>query len=170
MLAGAAVFLIAKALKWWAIVSLGTYAVEASDVSGNRGRTTQLAIVSSGQHLDAPITYLGRGIISGAVHDGAGTPAPNVPITLTATSLFGQAGSIGKNSEADGSFRFDNVLVGTFTVQARDPITNLVGTVSGSIASDLQVATVDITLATWGGLEGTVYRVEGEPGTKLVAS
>jgi hypothetical protein len=68
---------------------------------------------------------------------------------------------VGGNSGPDGSFRFDNVLVGAFTVQARDPLTNLVGTVTGSIASDLQVVTIDVTLATWGALEGRVYRVDG---------
>ena len=143
------------------IVSLGTYAVEASDVSGNRGRTTQLAIVSSGQHLDAPITYLGRGIVAGTVRDGSGNPAPNVPITLTATSLFGQAPEISAASGPDGTFRFDYILVGAFKLQARDPNTNLVGTVTGSIATDLQVLTLDVTLATWGGLDGTVYRTDG---------
>ncbi|MCU1382031.1 MAG: LamG domain protein jellyroll fold domain protein [Acidobacteria bacterium] len=143
------------------LVSLGTYAVEASDGSGHRGRTTQLAIVSSGQHLDAPVTYLGRGIVAGTVRDGSGNPAPNVPIVLTATSLFGQAPPVGANSAGDGTFRFDNVPVGSFTVQARDPVTNLVGTVTNAIGSDLQVVTVDVRLATWGGLQGTVYRADG---------
>ena len=157
----ATVFTNASGVYEFPIVSRGTYAVEASDVTGNRGRTTQLAIVSSGQHLDAPISYLGRGIISGTVHDGSGNPQPNVPVTLTATSLFGQAPIVSGNSGPDGSFRFDNVLVGGFTVQARDPITTLVGTVTGSIASDLQIVTIDVTLATWGALQGTVYRVDG---------
>ena len=143
------------------LVSLGTFVVEASDVQGNRGRSVPLALTASGQHLDTSVSYIGRGSVIGTVRDGGNNAAANVPITLTSTSLFGQAPIIVANTAQDGTFRFDGVFVGSFTVQARDPATNLAGTVSGAVNSNLQLVTADIRLAQWGGLQGTVFRADG---------
>ncbi|MEQ1871423.1 MAG: carboxypeptidase-like regulatory domain-containing protein, partial [Vicinamibacterales bacterium] len=143
------------------IVSPGSYLVEASDVTGNRARSAPLVIVNSGQHVDGPLSYLGRGTLTGVVRDGIGNAVGNVPIQLTSRSLFGQAPVLSVNAAQDGTFRFDGVFVGTFTLQARDPITNLVGTVSGAIDANLQVVPLDVRLAQWGGLQGTVFRSDG---------
>ena len=92
---------------------------------------------AAGDRVERPARSTRRSPISDAASSPApcatapATRQPNVPMTLTATSLFGQAPIVGGNSAPDGTFRFDNVLVGAFTVQARDPLTNLVGTVTG---------------------------------------
>jgi hypothetical protein len=143
------------------LVSIGNYTIEASDTAGNRGRSSSVSLTTSGQHLDVPVSYLGRGVVTGRVLDGLNNPQPNVPLTFTASSLFGPAPSVTTNTAGDGTFRFNDVFVGTFTVQAHDPITDRVGAASGTIVQHQQTVAVDVTLGTWGGVEGTVVRADG---------
>ncbi len=152
------------------VVTLGSFTLEASDTDGNRGRSTGVTISASGQHVDRTIGYLGRGSVVGTVRSASGNAQPNIPITFTSSSLFGSATPIQTNSLDDGTFRFDGVFVGTFTVQARDAVTNLAGTAAGSITEHQQVVTANVVLAAWGGLQGTVYRPDGvtpAPGAAL---
>ncbi|MEQ1868391.1 MAG: Ig-like domain-containing protein [Vicinamibacterales bacterium] len=143
------------------LVTLGTYTLEASDVSGNLARSTSVVLAASGQHVDQALVYLGRGTVVGTVRDGSGNLQSNIPLTFNATSLFGAAPTVTANSLADGTFLFENVSVGTFTVQARDTITNLAGTATGSITQHQQQVAVTVTLASWGGIQGTVFRPDG---------
>ena len=153
----ASVFTDSNGVFGFPIVSPGSYVVEASDLSGNRGRATAIVISATGQHVNVPVVYLGRGIVAGTVRNGSNNPAPNVALTFTSTSIFGQTQLLA-NSGPDGTFRFDGVFIGSFAVQARDPVTGLAGTASGNIQSNLQVVTVDVHLAQWGGLQGVVFR------------
>ncbi len=143
------------------LVSPGEYVVEASDVSGNRGRSNALVINASGQVLDAPVTFLGRSTVSGRVLDGSGNVVPNVPLTFSSTSLFGPAASVATNAGPDGTFRFEGVFVGSFTVAARDPLTNLAGSTAGTVDTDGQVVTADVRIAASANLRGTLYRADG---------
>lgn len=143
------------------IVTPGIYVVEASDASGNRGRSAPITVTTTGQRIDVVVAYLGRGSIVGVVRDGAGNPAGNVPLTLTGTSLFGSAPIINVNAAQDGTFRFDGVLVGAFTLQARDPVSNFAAVVSGNVLSDQQVVSVTLRLTQSGALEGIVFNTDG---------
>jgi hypothetical protein len=142
------------------LVGLGTYRIEASDLAGNRGRAT-VQVISGGQDLVVPVVYLGRGTVTGVVLDGGGNPAANVPITFRATSVFGSATPVNTSSDADGRFRFDGVFVGTFSVEARDPVSGAAGQASGSLAADGEVREVQVRLTQTGTITGTVFRYGG---------
>ncbi len=142
------------------LVTLGTYVLEASDTTGNRGRTAATSLANSGQDVTLPVTYLGRGTVQGVVRDGAGNPVPNVPLTFTSHSIFGPAPIVTANSGQDGTFRFEGVFVGTASVQAHDA-TNLAGTATATITRDQEVVTLEVRLTSWGGIQGTAYRSDG---------
>ncbi|MEO8677871.1 MAG: carboxypeptidase regulatory-like domain-containing protein, partial [Vicinamibacterales bacterium] len=143
------------------IVSPGRYLMEASDGAGNRGRSAAVTLATTGQHVTVAVAYLGRGALAVTVRDGAGHAVANTPLTLAVNSLFGQAPLVTANAAPDGTYRFDDVFVGTFTVQARDPLSNTAATASGSVGRDGEVVPVDLRLAQWGSLTGTVFRTDG---------
>ena len=142
------------------LVTLGTYVLEASDTAGNRGRTAATSLLASGQELDLDVVFLGRGTVRGIVRDGAGNPVANAPLTLRTNSIFGPGASVTGNAGHDGRFQFEGVFVGTASIQAQDAA-NLAGTASGQITHDLHVLTLDVTLTSWGGVQGTAYRADG---------
>lgn len=141
------------------IVSLGTYVLEASDVAGNRGRLAT-GIGSSGATTDVTVRYLGRGAVLGTVRTAGGAPVPNASLTLSMSSLFGTAARTG-TAAADGTFRFDGVFIGTFTLQAADPISHAIGGVSGAVALHQEEVTADVSLTPFSNLRGTVFRADG---------
>ena len=115
----------------------------------------------SGQQLEVPIAFLGRGSVAGVVLDGSGQPVANVALRFTSSSVFGDAPVLTRSAAADGTFRFDGVLVGDFTVTARDSVTDQAGSVSGQVSLDLEIVHVQVHLSNWGGLTGIVYRADG---------
>ncbi len=95
------------------LVTLGTYVLEASDLGGNRGRSAALTLITTGQHAVADITFLGRGVVTGRILNGTGTPIPNIAVTITASSLFGTAPDITTTADGNGVYRADGVFVGS---------------------------------------------------------
>jgi hypothetical protein len=142
------------------LVTLGSYVLRAGDTGGNRGRTS-VTLATSGQEAVAPIAFLGRGTVTGTVLDGSSNPVPNAAVTFQSYSLFGAAPMIAVSAEADGTFRFENVFAGTFTVTARDPVTDRAGSASGSLNANGAIVLQDVRLATYGALQGTVFRADG---------
>src|SRR5205823_5553559 len=114
----------------------------------------------SGQSLTVPVVFLGQGSVAGAVFDGSNNPVGNASLTFRTSSIFGSS-TITRSANADGAFRFDNVLVGTFTIVASDPVTSRAATVNGTLSTNQQVVTVSLHLATYGGVQGVVRRADG---------
>jgi hypothetical protein len=142
------------------LVAQGGYVLQATSTDGHRGRST-VTVNASGDEETAPIAFLGEGSVVGTVLDGAGVAVPRAPLTFTAISVFGATPPTSVNAEADGTFRFDRVLIGSFTVQAHDEITGKAGTASGAIAHDGDVVTADVHLSTFGNVRGVVRRPDG---------
>ena len=142
------------------LVSQGSYVVHATRIDGRRG-LAPVTVSASGDEETVSIAFLGEGSVIGTVRDGAGTPVSRAPVTFRSVSVFGAAPQININAEADGTFRFDRVPIGSFTVQARDDVTGRAGTTSGAIAQNAQTVTADVHLSTYGGITGVVFRPDG---------
>ena len=150
------------------LVAPGPYRLDAVDQQGNRGRTD--AIVVSGANTAITLVYLGKGTVSGVVKSGTGAVVPNANVELFANSVFGSAAVVNVPAGPDGRFSFANVYVGTFTVRARDSITNQAGAASGQLSAHGEVLDLTVTLASYGNLRGTVRRpdnVTAAPGANV---
>ena len=143
------------------LVTIGNYVLIASATDGEQGKASA-AVVASGQEVTVNIGFLGRGSVTGTVLDGGGHPVGNADLSFTSTSIFGST-AIAHPANGDGTFRFDDVPIGTFTLIAHDRVTNRAGTASGSVTADQQVVPVDVHLATFGGVQGIVRRPDGTP-------
>ncbi len=139
-------------------VPLGTYHVDASDTAGNRGRNSAL-VSTTGRTVVADVTYLGRGIVVGAVVDGGGNPANNVLVDVNSGSVFGGRASL--NTGNGNTFEFPNVFVGNFSVLARAAGDRLAGFASGLIERQDQEVAVEIVLTPSGSFAGTVFQADG---------
>ncbi len=142
----------------FAAVPVGSYALEASDAEGNRGRAA-CTVAESGQAVAADVAFLGRGTVQGLVRTAAGNPVAGAQIALASRSLFG--GRFATATAADGTFAVVGVFVGDFTVSATDPVTGRAASAGGILTADGQVVDVALQVASWGPLVGTVYRADG---------
>ena len=140
------------------LVTIGSYRLEASDTSGNRGRTTA-TISSTGEELVTQIGYLGRGVVTGTVRADGGV-VPNARVTLNASSVFGGSAAVITNAGLDGVYRVEGVFIGSFSVNTRDQVSDRYANANGTIDSDGQVATADLVLADYGIIEGRVLRAD----------
>ena len=141
------------------LVAQGSYILKASDTAGHLGRTTT-TVGTTGEEVTANISFLGQGTVTGTVRDGAGNAVPYATLDLYSSSIFGSVTRTGA-AVADGTFSFDDVFVGTFTVTAYDPATTRGGSTSGQITTAGQTVNVTVTLASYGNVEGTVFRSDG---------
>jgi hypothetical protein len=139
-------------------VQLGNFTLETSDSSGNRGRSSG-ALTTTSQVVIANVSFLGKGTVIGTVKDGSGNPVPNASVNLFSGSIFG--GSQSTTTDASGNYSFANVFVGGFSVNASSAITRLGGQVSGTITSDGQTVTANITLVATGSITGTIFHFGG---------
>lgn len=140
------------------VVVVGRYVVEVVGSAG-RGRTT--AVISEpGQSIDAPITLLGQGVLVGTVVDGNKNPVPNAALTLTSRTVFGFEAPVQTSANPDGTFRIANVPVGDFQLEARDGA-GLGGTATGRVESHQQEVPVDVQVASFATLIGTIFRHDG---------
>ncbi|HEV8348494.1 MAG TPA: carboxypeptidase regulatory-like domain-containing protein [Vicinamibacterales bacterium] len=141
-------------------VPLAAFNAEATDSAGNRGRTSG-SLTVTGQTAAADVAFLARGNVVGTVKDGANTPVANATVTFSDGSVFG--GSRTVTTDALGRYSFFDVFIGAARVTASSPLTGLGGQGSGTLQSDGQTITIDITLAATGTLTGTVFRAGTSP-------
>ncbi len=132
-------------LKHAALVEgLNRLVAELADVSGNRATT------------EVVFTVLGA-TISGHVTLPEGGPAVGAPVTLGSRSTV---------ADANGNYSFTGLREGTYTVEARDPRTQLAVRRTTSV-SDGGSATVDLPLPVYGSVAGVV---EDAFGTAVVGA
>ena len=141
------------------LVGLGKYTIEASDSNGNRGRAST-EIATSGQDALAPVAFLGRGSVTVTVKDGSGNAVNGALVTVYGYSIFGGTPPI-QGTAIGGTFTVGNLFLGTFTVQARDPLTNQAASVTGDLTASAPDAARVLTLSSYANLQGTVYRADG---------
>lgn len=142
------------------LVELGDYDIDATNlVDGNRGRS-QVSVTESGQKVDVQVRYLGRGSISVTVEDAGGESIPNAELKLSRRSIFGYE-YFTVLAESDGTYLFENIFLGDFTITAEDPLSNTAASASGSITSHEEVVPITLQVGEWASLEGTVFRADG---------
>lgn len=90
-------------------------------VTGSKGYAVG-SIHTNGEVVQIDVALQGRGTVRGAVVDGGGHPLAGVIVRCAATTdpSFRTA----QYSQADGSFAFTSVPVGTVQLEAEDPTTN----------------------------------------------
>jgi 5-hydroxyisourate hydrolase-like protein (transthyretin family) len=143
------------------LVAMGDYIVITSQAStGARGRATT-TLSTSGQEVELPITFLGSGTVTITVKDGAGNTVKGANVALQGFTVFGQVPLITRTSNDSGQATFTGVSVGTFRVDANDPVTGRGASVAGELTSDQQVVEREVTLASYGTVAGTVFRADG---------
>ena len=139
-------------------VPLGIFTIDATDSSGNHGRTSG-NIPVTGETVGANVTYLGRGTVSGTVTDSDGNAIPNAAITLNSNSVFG--GTSTTVSDSSGKYSLPTIFVGAFTVTAQDPTGRRGGQATGNVTSDGQTVTANIKLGAAGSITGNVTLADG---------
>jgi hypothetical protein len=138
------------------IVALGDYVLETSDTNGNRGRV-EITVSEADEEVSRVVPFLGRGTVTGTVVDAYGVAVPNAQVRLWAGSIFGsETRTI--TAEQAGTFVFDDVFIGTFSVTAEDTATHMAAKEDGTIDTHEQAVTLTLQLGEWASLEGTVYR------------
>ncbi|HEX4915064.1 MAG TPA: carboxypeptidase regulatory-like domain-containing protein, partial [Vicinamibacterales bacterium] len=142
------------------LVTTGNYVIEATSLAGHRGRSPVI-VGADGDEEVVSVVFLGEGTVTGQVLDGAGTFVPRAPVTFRSSSIFGVAPPISINAEADGTFRFERVKIGSFTIEARDLLTGQGGATSGVISQNGQQVVANVSLSTFASLQGVVFRPDG---------
>jgi hypothetical protein len=139
-------------------VSVGAFTLDATDGNGNHGRSTG-SIPKTGSVVQSNVTFLGRGAVSGVVSDSSQNPVPNANVSLTSQSIFGGVSTT--TTDSGGNYVLSNIFVGPFNVAAGSSALGLGGQASGSITSDQQSVTENITLSASGTVTGTIFHADG---------
>jgi len=144
-------------------VPVGSFAVKAIEqTDGQDFGTASGTIEFHGQEAVVNIIFQGLGTVTGRVLDGYGNPVSDYSVILrsvydTSTNTSGHTGNTGE-------FRFDDICMGVFSIEAKDPlnpINGLKGTGNGELTFDGQVVTVDLTLESAGSVTGRVLMPDG---------
>jgi Carboxypeptidase regulatory-like domain/Polysaccharide lyase family 4, domain II len=136
---------------------LGTFTLSAQDPNSGIISTSNLTLSSVTQPVQLNVVLL-SGVVTGIVHDSNGNPVPFAQVALASTgisfNLFGSTDSL-------GVYRFSRVALGPFTVQAFLNINGTFANADGALATDGQVATVDINMPATGTVFGSVFASDG---------
>jgi hypothetical protein len=135
-------------------VPVGSYTVTASLVNGDIGRSST-GISSEGQDVTANVSLNGLGNVNALVRNAAGQPVPDVQVTINA----GQS-SYRLTTNSLGRAEFTNVLAGSISVNAFDPIDRLGGALNTTLLVN-ETANVVINLEPSGDVFGVVYLADG---------
>lgn len=143
-----------------ASIPVGSFVVEASDpLTGRLGRASGL-LVAEGQAVEVTILQLPRGSVSGFVFNADGvTRIPAATVSIRNGSFVPVA--LQAVTGGDGSFRFEGVSAGAFTLTAEDPVSGAKGTGSGTLASEGETVAADVVLAPVGTVRVTVRDAAG---------
>ena len=136
------------------LVPLGAYTLDATEPStGDRGRAGG-TIGTQDQVVPVNITLNGQGQVVVTVRDGADALVPGAVVSVTSRTVWN--GTQTGTTQADGTVTFQRVLAGPFDVSAVDPVTQLRGAASDTVAAG---ATKDVTvrLQAAGSVVGTVF-------------
>jgi len=139
-------------------VPLGGVTIDATNASGNHGRTTAV-VTATAQTLNEDVQFLGRGTVTGTVADPQGVGIAGATVTLSNQGTFQQFPSTTTNSL--GQYTFNNIFVGAIYLTATSPTASTAGNASTAIQNDAQTVTANITLQVTGTISGTVFRADG---------
>lgn len=133
----------------------GPISVEASDALGRGGRISAV-LPNAGDTINVKVQLSSTGTVQGHFFmPDHTTPIAYGIVQLTASGrVIGQTTTLGIGDV--GSFSFDFVPVGPVQLNAQDPVTARTGIAAGTIDSDQQVVTLDVTAEALGTVQGLV--------------
>ncbi|HXG46421.1 MAG TPA: carboxypeptidase regulatory-like domain-containing protein, partial [Methylomirabilota bacterium] len=147
-------------------VFIGPFQLTARAPIARLGGNTTGVIESEGQTVNADVTLVAAGTLAGTVFrpDGA-TPVRDAVVTVS-------PGGLSAVTDAQGRYRFEFMPVGFYTVDAFDPGTGDRGRAGGSISSQDETRTVNVTLIGQGTVVVTVRDGGGQlvPGARVTFS
>lgn len=135
-------------------VSEGPYAVSATQ-NGLSGRVS--AFVANGDTVDVTVMLQASGTVTGRVLSPDG--AEPVGLADVELQIGNRIVGVAVTSDADedrGTFRFENVPAGGFVIEAFDNRSGRAGRSAGTLATQAQIVTTDVTLVRTGTVTGTV--------------
>ena len=140
------------------VLPLGTYQIFVTNpATGDQGAASG-TIASQDQVVTVNVSLNGLGQVVITVIDGGGNPVAGAQVTVTSQTVF--ASTQNGVSQSDGTVTFNQVLAGTFTVNATDPSTQLSGTTTGDVSVNAS-SPVTVQLQPAGTIQGTVYQPDG---------
>ena len=150
-------------------IPVGRFTVEALDPnSGRLGRTGD-EILFEGHTVDVTILQLPRGAVTGLVLQADGTTVvPGATVTIKSSGVIHT--DLQASTRPDGSFRFDGIPAGDFTLSAREPLGGFQGNASGRLTFESEVVDRTITLAPFGSLRVTLRDVGGQPASNATVT
>ena len=103
-------------------IPVGNFTVEASDpATGRLGRATD-TLLFEGQHVDVTVLQLARGIVTRRSSSRLTAPPSSRRQRPDGERQLRSRTDLQATTRRDGSFRFEGVPLGRFTLTARDPI------------------------------------------------
>lgn len=135
-------------------ISEGPYAVSATH-NGLSGRVS--AYVANGNTVEVTVMLQASGTVTGRVLSPDG--ADPVGLADVELQIGNRIVGVAVTSDADedrGTYRFENVPAGGFVVEAFDNRSGRAGRSAGTLATQAQVVTADVTLVRTGTVTGTV--------------
>ncbi|HTC93759.1 MAG TPA: carboxypeptidase regulatory-like domain-containing protein [Terriglobales bacterium] len=145
----------------------GPISVQASDALGRGGRISAV-LPNAGDTIQVKVQLSSTGSVKGHFFmPDHTTPIAYGIVQLTASGrVIGQTSTLGIGDV--GSFAFDFVPVGPVQLNAQDPATARTGIAAGTINSDQQVVTLDVTAEALGMVQGVVTQNQlPEPGATV---
>ena len=143
-------------------IPVGGFTVEGHDpLTGRLGRASG-ELVAEGQIADVTIVEAGRGVVEGFVlqADGA-TTVPGASVSLRVASFAGT--QLHVTTKDDGSFRFEGVAVGAFTLEAFNAQSAARGSSAGEVAFEGQAVVQNVTLSGVATIHVRVVDADGQP-------
>jgi len=142
----------------------GIFMLEAFEPLTARRGTASGSLATDGQTVEAPITLVGLGTVTGSVFPNDGSEAlGGIDVTLSPSGRFSDR--LVTRTDAGGVYELPGVPLGPYTVRAEDFQTGLAGSATGALARDGEIATSDVFLQASGAISGIVY----VPGIELDA-
>jgi hypothetical protein len=141
-------------------IPIGSFTVEASDpVTARLGRTTG-ELKFQGDTLDVTVVTQGRGTVEGfALGPDELTPLTDATVQIQTGGFLPFTLLIAPRP--DGSFRFDGIPVGTFTLFVHDRVSDFNGIATGEVTFEGEVVTQNVWLDKYGALHVQVVDPDG---------
>jgi len=136
---------------------LGTYNINVfNETNGDRQRVvSNLSVADETVNQDVILNGLGQVAIT--VQDAGGELVPNAQVTLQTNGFGSHATAL---TDENAVANFNNVLAGTFSVSALDPVDQLGGSLSSSVLVG-ETVELTVTLEPSADLIGTVFDADG---------
>ena len=133
----------------------GPFEVIAEDqINGYTGNITGYMNLDD-ETLDVTVRLLGRGTVTGAVKNQQEEAIPNADVTLESIGFPYE--KLETTSSAGGTFQFNRVCEGDFSISVLDPVSSLAGRATGNLQGNNSTVDVDVYLETSGTVTGKVW-------------